>query len=107
MHFGKHAEGCSPLVDPLDGGGNQPVTYHDLPHLERLWAAAAPRGNLQAVHRPAVRPLSAMQASSAGQRTRCRTWPASTCHRRTGLSCCGIDEKSQIQTLDREQSVLP
>ena len=54
-HAEQHAEGCHPLVDPIDGRGDGPVAHHDPADLDRLRPAAASERDVQALHRSAVR----------------------------------------------------
>ncbi len=70
-----------------------PSTVH------RLWSElrpeAAPRRDLQVEHRP------------GRSRPRSATWSGSTSTRPTGPSSSSVDEKTQIQALDRTQPMLP
>ena len=85
---------CDTLVDPLDGCGNWLFPHHDPSNVVCVRLAAAPQPDIQVVERSLfvdkVRDIVGLYLSPP--------------NRALVLS---IDEKSQIQALDREQPVLP
>ena len=82
------------MVAALDGQGKRPFAHDDLAHLGRLRLAAAPLGDLQLSSDPhfvdKVRDIVGLYLSPPDR----------------ALVLC-VDEKSQIQALDRTQPVLP
>jgi DDE superfamily endonuclease len=88
------ASRCDALVDPLDGCGNWLFPHHDPPNVGGVRPAAAPQPDIRAIENPLfvdkVRDIVGLYLSPP--------------NRALVLS---IDEKSQIQALDREQPVLP
>lgn len=89
-----HAEERHSLVDPFDSFANRSVAYDSAQDLDCLWPAATPIRDLQAFTDPLfvdkVRDIVGLYLSPPN---------------RAIVSC--VDEKSQIQVLDREQPVLP
>src|ERR1019366_3587557 len=82
------------LVAGLDGGEVRAVALDDRADLAGLRPQAAPRRRVQAIDGPAVR-------GEGGGRRRALPQPAGK-----AVVLC-VDEKSQIQALDRSQPVLP
>ena len=87
---GRHA-----LVDPLDGQGGGVLAHDDPPHLDGLRPSAPSRRAFQALDRP-------LRSS-----TRFATSLALYLSPPDRALVLSVDEKSQIQALDRSQPVLP
>ena len=78
-----------------DGQGGRRQRQFRPAHLAGAWAAAAPGAPVQALQR------------SRSSSTSCATSSGSMSIRRPTPSSCRVDEKSQIQALDRTQPGLP
>ncbi len=93
-HPGEPAAGCHALEFAQHGPRQRRVDLQRAAHLARLRPAAASAGDLQAVHRSGLRRQGAR-----------RRRPLRLAAEHAIVLC--VDEKSQIQALDRSQPLLP
>ena len=93
-HAAIEASKCDAPGDPLDGPRDRILPHHDPPHLGDLRAAAASLGDLQALERSLfaneIRDIVGLYLPPLN-----------------GALLLSVEEKPQIQALDREQPVLP